>query len=112
MTNLEPYRPTGLDRFTTQGRTVTRRLREVDGEAVIRARAVGLAEELALARAQLRAAGSGQLMRTVTREMVQADAFITAVSAGKPGVELALRKVEEIYHLGLTDLLASYVTRG
>ncbi len=112
MNELEPYQPSGLDRFTVQGRTVTRRLREVEGEAVVRARAIGLAEDLALRRTQMRAAGSGQLYRAIAREMVQADAFICAVSEGKPGVELALRKVEEIYHLGLTDLLASYMTRG
>ena len=112
MTDLEPYRPTTLDRFTTQGRTVSRRLREVDGEAVIRARAVARAEDLALLQAKLRAAGGGQLYRAIAREVVQADALISAVAEGKPGVELSLRKIEEILHLGLTDILAAYMTRG
>ncbi|WP_007515298.1 hypothetical protein [Pseudofrankia saprophytica] len=112
MNDLELYRATGLDRFTTQGRTVARRLREVDGEAVIRARAVARAEDLALLQAQLRAAGGGQLYRAIARQVVQTDALISAVSEGKPGVELNLRKMEEILHLGLTDLLAGYMTRG
>jgi hypothetical protein len=112
VTDLEPHRPSGLDRFTVQGRTVVRRLREVEGEAIVRARAIGLAEDLALMQAQMRAAGSGELFRAVGREMVRADALISAVSEGKPGVELALRKLEEMHQLGLMELLVKYETRS
>lgn len=111
MTDLEPHRPSGLDRFTVQGRTVVRRLREVEGEAIVRARAAGLAEDLTLMKAEMRATGSTHLFDHIRRRMSMTDAQISAASEGKPGVEMTFRKMEEIYHLGMMDLLANYMTR-
>ncbi|MDT3438276.1 hypothetical protein [Pseudofrankia sp. BMG5.37] len=111
MTDLEPYRPTGLDRITAQGRTVARRLREVEGEAVVRARAVLRREQLDMLEAQLRIRDGGRLLRAAVDEFAQNDAFIHVRTRDNPALELAAREIERRIQLATGDVAVNHVTR-
>ncbi|WP_045877251.1 hypothetical protein [Pseudofrankia sp. DC12] len=111
MTDLEPYRPTSLDRFTVQGRAVTRRLREVEGEAVVRARAVVLREQLDMLEAQLRMRDGGRLLRAAVDEFAQNDAYIHVRTRDNPALELSSRELECRIQLAIGDVAVNHVTR-
>jgi hypothetical protein len=111
MTDLEPYRPTTLDRFTPHSRTVTKRLREVEAEAVVQARIMGHVEQLELLRAKAKIRGAVDLGHEAADRLPLLSEHIGTASRDNPGLELILRDIETVVGVVVKNAIYDYGNR-
>lgn len=111
MGDIEPYRQGGLDRFSGHSRSVSKRLREVDGEAIVRGRIAGHVEQLGLLRASAKIDGAVKLGHEAANRLPVLSEHIAAQSRDNPALEMNLRDIESMVVLVVKNAIYDYGNR-
>ncbi|MBL7487183.1 hypothetical protein I6A60_08585 [Frankia sp. AgB1.9] len=111
MGEIEPYRPPGVDRLTSQGRQLLRRVREVEANAIVRGRKAELEEQIELMTAEQRIINVDKLRGLVEQKVRIAQAQASLGAADDISQAMTSAAIRKITLDIMVEIMVNYGTR-